>query len=119
MPNEIRIQAGLFASKAGIILNPPVETQAVDMAGEDIFSGTFVATGTASALSFGGITGNPAAILIVNKDAVNNLSVGFANPPTEMILRPGVPAMIPGPAGTVFVRSSASSTRYFIAACEA
>ena len=76
MANEITQTVGLAASKGGSVINPGTMTKLLTMTGDDMTQYTVTsATATATAFTWGSITGAPVAVMIKNLDATNYVEI--------------------------------------------
>lgn len=102
MANEITVSASLSVSKNGIVSSQGL-SKIIDQSGNATLEEVRSVSTSAAQISFGGISGAPAVVLLKNLDSTNFINYGPSNPPTEFKL----------PAGHIAVFQPSSATQYW------
>ena len=126
MANEITMTVGLAASKNGALVNPGTMTKSLTMSGTDMLQGTTPSlAATATAFTWGGITGIPAAVMIKNLDATNYAEIAGAVDGTPALtgfkikIGPGVTILVQLSSATLYHQSNTADVSLLVAAVEA
>lgn len=121
MANEITMTAGLSASKGGAVVNPGTQTKLLTMAGSNMVQYTFPLTTSATAVSFTGITGVPAGVLIKNNDSTNYIEVGGDSGLTvfKLKLLAGEFVLLTPSSATMYYKANTATCQVFVVAVEA
>lgn len=118
MANEITMSASLVCSKGGANVRGNASGR-LTMAGDDMIQDTQVIGTSAEAVTWGEISGAPAAVFIKNMDDTNFVLVGFTNPPTEIKLLSGQFALFPPATATIYAKADTADVRIWKVAAEA
>lgn len=120
MANEITVTCNLSASKGGATLQPGSQSKSLTMAGEDMICNPVTIGTSAEALSFGEITGAPAAVLLRNLDSTNYIEFALTSDMHDVFctLRAGVPNVISPGSATIYARAHTAACRLLVAAVE-
>lgn len=120
MANEITATINLSASKGGAKVGQNY-TFRTTMAGDDMTQASQVIGTTSELVSFGEITGAPAAVMIQNLDATNFVEIGGDSGLTVFKLKilAGKAILISPSSGTVYAKADTAACRVLIVAVEA
>ena len=126
MANEVTMTAGLAASKDGALVNPGTMTKQLTMAGSDMVQQTVPClTATATAFTWGGITGTPAAVMIKNLDATNYAEIAGTVDGTPALtgfkikIGAGVTILVQLSSATLYHQSNTADLSLLVCAVEA
>ena len=124
MANEIQTATTLSASKNGATVNPGAHTKNTTMAGEDMLQTTITSiTASATAFTWGAITGAPRFVEIKNNDATNYVEIGGDSGLTVFKIRllAGDSCLIPNPqySSSLYHKANAFSCQLIVTAVEA
>ena len=97
------------------------KSQTLDMAGDDMLQSTQLIATAATALTFDGITGAPAVLLVENLDAVNYVEIDSANTFDKwpQKLMPGDVVILRSQTGVIYGRANVAAVRIAKVAVEA
>jgi len=123
MALETTIMVGLSATKGSSTINPGTTVKQIDMSGTGMMQSTVGLTAGATAITFAGVTGVPAAVKLLNLDSTYNIIVSGENAfaaVLQLTLKPGVPNLICPVSATMFAKMSGVTPGFlFIEAVQA
>lgn len=110
MANEITESAGLQASKNGAMVSRSYSAQ-LSMTGTHMTQDVQTIATTATALTFGGISGAPSKVMIKNLDAVNYVEIAADSGITQFVqkLMPGDFILLSPESGTIYGKAHTAS----------
>lgn len=119
MANEISFNASLTASKNGASVTGSA-SKILDMAGTEMISSVQQFTTSPAQISLGGCD-SVGALLVLNLDPTNDLTIGLNTPITQVVavLKPGAMFLSEGISATLYAQSSASTVEGFVVCAEA